>query len=119
MEILSNDEVIAINQDPSFTGGDRIFNDTDGRQVWARDLANGDKCVVLYNSGNGKTHGKEISDRSNMEDVGLGSKSDPADNIIVHVRDLWEKSLGNYSGGYNGTIAVRDVQMLRLRRYGE
>ena len=124
MEILSNDEVIAINQDPSFTGGDRIFNDTDGRQVWARDLANGDKCVVLYNSGNGKSHGKKLVIEVTWKMLGWEAKSDPADNtdqdVIVHVRDLWaKKSLGNYSGGYNGTIAVRDIQMLRLRRYGK
>ena len=51
MEIISNTEVIAINQDASGTAGDRIYNDTEGRQVWSRPLANGDICVVIYNSG--------------------------------------------------------------------
>jgi len=36
--ILMNPEVIAINQDPSNTAGDRLRNETGGGQVWARDL---------------------------------------------------------------------------------
>jgi hypothetical protein len=44
-------QVIAIDQDPSNTAGDRIQNHTDGSQVWARNLANGDKAVVLFNGG--------------------------------------------------------------------
>jgi hypothetical protein len=37
--------------------------------------------------------------------------------VIVEVRDLWKKeTLGNFTSGFNATLAVRDVQMLRLRR---
>eukprot|EP00942_MAST-04A_sp_MAST-4A-sp1_P001200 g1200.t1 len=111
MQIIGNEEVIAINQDPSNTGGDRIFNDTNGRQVWARDLANDKLTVgvtwdmlgwntklVLDNDGNGVKEGNDV---------------------IVEVRNLWKKeTVGNFTNGYNATLAVRDVQMLRLRRYG-
>jgi alpha-galactosidase len=112
-EIIGNKEVIAINQDPSNTGGDRILNDTEGRQVWARDLVNGDKCVVLYNSGNGRSHRKKLIVKVTWDMIGWGNTG-----VIVEVRDLWKKeTLGNFSGGYNSSIAVRDVQMIRLRRY--
>ena len=128
MQIIGNEEVIAINQDPSNTGGDRIFNDTNGRQVWARDLANGDKCVVLYNSGKGKSHGDKLivgvtwdmlgwNTKFVLDNDGNGVKE--GNDVIVEVRNLWKKeTLGNFTNGYNATLAVRDVQMLRLRRYG-
>jgi alpha-galactosidase len=116
MEIIGNEEVIAINQDPSNTGGDRIFNGTDGQQVWARDLANGDKCVVLYNSGKGKSHGDELTVEVTWDMLGWNTGVEEG-GVIVEVRDLWKKeTLGNFTSGFNATLAVRDVQMLRLRR---
>lgn len=108
MELISNAEVIAINQDPSNTGGDRIFNGTLGEQVWSRPLANGDKCVVLYNSGVGK---KSLNLGITWGMVGWNEQS------VVHVRDLWgKKNLGNFTRGYNASVDARDIQMLRLKK---
>ena len=39
--ILMNTELIDVNQDALFAGGDRLFNSTDGTQVWSKPLANG------------------------------------------------------------------------------
>jgi hypothetical protein len=50
-KILMNKEVIAINQDSTFTSGDLISKSADGVQIWWRPLANGDKAVILYNDG--------------------------------------------------------------------
>ena len=108
MELISNEEVIAINQDASNTGGDRIFNGTLGNQVWSRPLANGDKCVVLYNSGVSK---KSLNVGITWGMVGWDEQS------VVHIRDLWgKKNLGNFTLGYNASVGPRDIQMLRLKR---
>merc|ERR1712227_1002606 len=48
--VLMNEEVIAINQDEIATAGDRLFNHSDGGQVWYKKLANGDTAILMYNS---------------------------------------------------------------------
>ena len=83
-------------------------------QVWARDLANGDKCVVLYNSGaskeNGQTDGQKVGVTWEM----LGWNGS---DVRVQVRDLWaQATLGNFTRGYNATLKPRDVQMLRVKK---
>lgn len=118
--ILKNREVIAINQDALSTAGDRIFVDRNGvAQVWSRDLANGDKCVVLYNSGGGKSESASSLVVGVTWDM-LGWQNDELSDgkdVLVEVRDLWAQStLGNFSQGYNATLKARDVQMLRLKK---
>ena len=111
MEIISNEEVIAINQDPSDTAGDRIAKRADGSQVWSRDLYNGDKCVVLYNSGNGGKSKTAVTVGLTWDMIGW------ANSNSVEIRDLWrKKTLGKFTGGYNATINARDVQMLRIKK---
>jgi hypothetical protein len=48
--ILKNKDAIAISQDPLGQMGIRITGDLP-QQVWARELANGDVAVGLYNKG--------------------------------------------------------------------
>ena len=117
LEIITNTEVIAINQDASNTAGDRIYLGKNGEQIWSRPLANGDVCVVLYNSANGHMKGdavmisidwKMLPEWKNVVDIGS-----------VEIRDLWEKkNLGNFMNGFNATLKARDVKMLRLKRVG-
>jgi hypothetical protein len=47
--IITNPEVIAIDQDPMGMAGDRVYN-VSGAQVWVKNLFSGDLAVVLYNS---------------------------------------------------------------------
>jgi alpha-galactosidase len=47
--LLSNDEVIAVNQDPLGKPAGRITQTEEGYEVWARDLADGSKAVGLFN----------------------------------------------------------------------
>jgi len=51
LRIISNVEVIAINQDLLGVQGHRVNNKTDG-EVWAGPLLNGDLAVLLVNIGN-------------------------------------------------------------------
>jgi len=111
MEIIANEQVIAISQDLAGMGGDRIFNGTRGDQVWLKKLSNGNKCVVLYNSGvTGKAH---VNVQVTWEMIGWDNVGDA--KTMVQVYDLWNKEdLGIFMGGYNISVAPRDVQMLRL-----
>lgn len=107
--ILLNEEVIAINQDSLFVSGERIRNDneTTGGQVWSRPLANGDLCVILYNSG----QNDGVSVAVSWEEIGW-SNSDS-----VSIRDLWaHEDLGLISEGFESVLAAHDMTMLRLTR---
>lgn len=107
--ILMNKEVIAINQDPEFIAGERIRNDneTTGGQLWARPLANGDICVILFNSGQHNDVHVSVS----WEELGW-AKSDK-----VYARDLWaHEDIGLVAEGYESVLAAHDVTMLRLTR---
>ena len=119
--ILTNAEVIAINQDVSATSGDRVRPPPNGTradsQLWARPLANGDKAVILFNAGRKgqgdmpKEQGGELLVTVSWEELGWL----PTDH--VHVRDLWAKAdVGTFAGGFNTTLERRDVAMLRLTK---
>lgn len=101
--ILLNSEAIAINQDGP-TAGARVRNDTDGGQVWARSLVNGDKAAVLYNAGLAS-----INVSVAWAEIGW-----PADARVA-VRDIWQGAdLGTAAGGFTASLARRDVAFLRL-----
>ncbi|CAE7396923.1 unnamed protein product [Symbiodinium microadriaticum] len=107
--ILLNTEVIAVNQDEAFIAGERIRNDneTSGGQVWSRPLANGDICVILFNSGNNNDVPVAVS----WEELGW-SNSDK-----VYVRDLWlHEDVGLVTGGFESSLPAHDVTMLRVTR---
>ena len=60
-QILMNPDVIAIDQDALGRAGDRIYNSSTGAQVWAKELVNGDKAVVLFNAHNHNTVAANVS----------------------------------------------------------
>lgn len=100
--------MIAINQDGSNTAGDRIAKGPQGQQTWARRLLNGDKAVILYNTGESK--------KSQTVGVSWAELGWPTD-AKVQVRDLWARaSLGAFTEGFNRTVPPRSVAMLRLQR---
>jgi len=102
-QILMNPEVIAIDQDPAFIGGDRIANYTDGGQVWTKPLFNGDTALILYNPGN-----KVINVAVTWAQVGWNPQAS------VSLRDLWARNdLGIFSNGYNETLQAHDHVYLR------
>jgi alpha-galactosidase len=47
--LLTNREVLAINQDPAGKQGDRVWSEGPALEIWARPLADGSKAVGLFN----------------------------------------------------------------------
>jgi len=101
--ILTNPEVIAVNQDPLGVQGKRIR--TDGAtEIWTRPLSNQALAVILFN-------------RSDEPRTIRVSYSDLAANVRseYEIRDLWErKDIGLFSGKYVNTIPPHDVVMLKM-----
>ena len=98
--ILTNREVIAIDQDPAGRQGDRVRAEGP-LEVWAKPLAGGGKAVGLFN----------LSDQpANMEVnvAELGFKAP------VKARDVWAaKDLGKLKS-YRAVVPAHGVVLLRL-----
>ncbi len=102
LEILTNREVIAVNQDPMGVQGTRYKKD--GRkEVWAKPLADGSYAVVLFNRG---LLAKNISFK--WSDLKL-------DWETAKVRDLWKKqNLGNFKDSFTAKVEGRGAVMVKI-----
>ena len=102
-DILTNREVIAVDQDPLGRQGSKVRDDGD-QEVWARSLADGSRAVILLNRSS-----KPAQITVNWTEIGypktLGAK----------VRDLWQhKDWGTFKGGYSATVAGHGVVMVKI-----
>jgi alpha-galactosidase len=115
LNLLTNDEVIAVNQDPLGKAG-RLVKDDGQVQVWLKPLEDGSYAVGLFNiAGYGTTpasyfrSGKELPINYAFDFVALGLKGK------WKVRDLWrQKDLGVYSGKISTSIRYHGVSMFQL-----
>jgi alpha-galactosidase len=103
-DILTNKEVIAIDQDPLGRQGRRVWKDGD-LEVWAKQLKDGDRAVILLNRGSAD---QEIT-------VGWEQLGYPA-HLSAAVRYLWvHKDLGRFTGKFSATVASHGVVMVTVR----
>jgi alpha-galactosidase len=102
-DILTNREVIAVDQDPLGMQGHRVRKDGDS-EVWAKQLKDGSRAVVLFNRGESDA---DIS--LTWEDLGY-----PA-HLSAAVSDLWaKKDLGKSTGSFTAKVPSHGVAMLRV-----
>lgn len=103
LEIITNPEVIAVNQDPLGRQGKKVRDDGDF-EVWSRELYDGSRAVVMFNRSDNES---EIGFK--WSEVGL-----PQD-LKFAVRDLWKKKeLGKFTGSYSGKVHPHGVIMVKL-----
>nr|XP_010909866.1 alpha-galactosidase isoform X1 [Elaeis guineensis] len=102
-EILSNDEVIAVNQDTLGVQGKKVKGDGSA-EVWAGPLKGGGVAVVLWNRGSSQT-----SITANWSDIGL----DPS--AVVDARDVWAHStIWSVGGSITATVDTHACKMYVL-----
>lgn len=103
-EILTNREVIAVDQDSLGMQGRRVKRDGD-REVWAKQLADGGRAVVLFNRG---PKSQEIS--VSWTEIGYPQQ------VAAHVRDLWaHKDLGKLTGKFSAEVPSHGVVMVTVK----
>ncbi len=117
LRLLTNDEVIAIDQDPLGKPA-RLVADTHGVQVWLKPLEDGSYAVGLFNTDDfGKTpqsyfrwdDEKPKNFEFRFEDAGLAGK--------WAVRNVWtQKNLGDFTGSITTSLRHHGVVLLRLTR---
>ena len=102
LSLLTNDEVIDVDQDPLGKPGRRVAIEGD-LEVWARDMEDGTKAVGLFNRGEDNT-----TVTAKWADLGLQGKR--------IVRDLWrQQDLGKYEGEFRASVPRHGAVLVRLR----
>lgn len=102
-DILTNKEVIAIDQDKLGAQG-RLMSKDGGGELWARPLENGDLALAFFNRSEGMVDVKAYG-----ELLGLKGKH--------KMRDLWNHTdMGTFRDYYSLAVAAHGVILLRLAR---
>ncbi|HZS47380.1 MAG TPA: alpha-galactosidase [Blastocatellia bacterium] len=103
-EILTNREVIAVDQDRIGAQGRRIKRDGE-LEIWSKQLADGGRAVALLNRS-----GAESQISITWEDIGY------PEHLSASVRDLWaHKDLGNRTGSFSATVPSHGVVMVTIK----
>jgi alpha-galactosidase len=102
LAILTNPEVIAVDQDPAGIQGHRV-SEEGPLEVWVKPLADGGKAVGLFNRGE-----SAMTVTVNFADLGVSGSAS--------VRDLWErKDLGTFNGSFSALVPKHAVVMVRVK----
>ncbi|MFN8580833.1 MAG: glycoside hydrolase family 27 protein [Gemmatimonadaceae bacterium] len=109
-EILTNPEVIAIDQDRLGIGGHPIIDRGYGMQVWLKPLADGSKAVALLN-----LRSDSVDAYVRWKDIGIA-------NGPARVRDLWKRQdLGvhtddgrDFATRFSAKVPPHGVVLLRI-----
>ncbi len=99
--LLTNDEIIEVDQDPLGRPGKRAAKNGD-LEVWVREMEDGSKAVGLFNRGD-----RLAAVTASWADLGISGPQ--------KVRDLWrQKDLGVYDGAFEAYVARHGVVMVRV-----
>lgn len=101
--LLSNDEVLDVNQDPLGRQAHRVFKGKDV-EVWAKDMEDGSKAVGLFNRGS-----RETSVTAKWSDLGITGKQ--------AVRDLWrQKNVGSFKDEYTVSVPRHGAVLVKIKK---
>ena len=102
LEILTNPEVIAVDQDPQGIQGHRVWQEGP-LEVWMKPLADGSKAVALFN----RSHGA-LPITVRFAEIGLGHSA--------RMRDLWaRKDLGSFAGSYTVDVPKHGAVLIKVK----
>ena len=102
LAILTNPEVIALDQDPLGVQGHRVAQEGQ-LEVWVKLLADGSKAVGLFNRGE-----SVMPVTAYFRDVGVGD--------TASVRDLWEKrDLGVFKSSFRSEVPRHGVVLIKVK----
>ena len=101
LALLTNDEVLAVNQDPLGRQAGRVKQEGTG-EVWAKPLYDGTLAVGLFNRGNAAA-----TIRVTWAELKLSGRQP--------VRDLWQqKNLGDFRDAFETSVAVHGATLLKI-----
>lgn len=106
LSLLTNDEVIEVDQDPLGKPGFRVSK-TGDTEVWKRYLEDGSIAVGLFNRGE-----EVVKVTALWNDLGINGKQ--------KVRDLWrQKDIGKFDNKFTSKVPRHGVVLVRIRPIAE
>ena len=103
LNLLTNDEVIAVDQDVLGKQARRI-GDYDSYQIWMKELEDGSHAVGIFNMRN---NFQEIA--ISWDEIGLNKNSGKK------IRDLWrQKDLGVFKNSFSTNVAPHGVTLIKI-----
>lgn len=105
LETLTNEEVIAVDQDPLGVQGRVVATPGSNLEVWSKEMSGTNvRAVALFNRGSGNA-----SITVQWSDIGIPTGD-------ASVRDLWAKQdLGSFNGSYTASnVPSHSVVMLKV-----
>jgi hypothetical protein len=101
LNLLTNDEVIAVDQDPLGKQAKQVTANID-YQVWAKELEDGTKAIGIFNLTD-----DHMKITINWEEMGMSNK--------CSVRDLWrQKDLGSFKETFATKVVPHGVVLLKV-----
>lgn len=101
LAMLTNPEMLAIDQDPLGVQGRRVRADG-AVEVWAKPLSGGQAAILLVNRG-----AEPIEATATAAEVGLPPGS------AYRLTDVWTGAVSRCEGDFTATVAPHDVQFWR------
>ncbi|MCF7818930.1 MAG: putative Ig domain-containing protein [Kiritimatiellales bacterium] len=122
LNLLTNDEVLAVNQDPLGRMATTVLSDGD-RQVVAKPMEDGSVAVGLFNRGETTLDvtvpwimlvfdapGQSTLWRHNQTSL------ESMERFRCQVRDLWrQKDIGDFTGQFTATVPAHGVVFIRVK----
>jgi alpha-galactosidase len=101
--ILTNPDVIAVDQDSLGVQGRRIVREGE-KEIWAKPLADGALAVALLNRGPSK------------ESISVAWEELNIETSTCFVRDLWKRrEMGRFLSGYAADVPSHGVALLKVK----
>jgi alpha-galactosidase len=114
IEILTNKDCIAVDQDPLGIQGFR-FEEKDSVETWVKPLANGDWAVCFLNSSK-KPVNINFDWKAQKVYDNLAKRDLDASTINYDILNIWTKETGTTKNTLKAVVPGYDVLMLRLKK---
>ena len=102
LNLLTNDEVLAIDQDALAKPAKKIF-DKNNIQVWEKELEDGTKAIGIFNLG-------ELAAKQDIDFASLNLSKK------LKLRDVWrQKDIGIYNNSFSASVPSHGVVLLKAR----
>jgi alpha-galactosidase len=103
LSLLTDDEVLDVNQDPLACQASRVFRDEGSRvEIWAKKLEDGSKAVGLFNRGNAAAFVT-----AKWSDLGIAGRQ--------NARDLWRhQDVGTFDGDFHAAVPRHGVVLVKI-----
>jgi len=100
--VLTNDEILDIDQDPLGQAAGRVAEGDDGTEVWSRPLADGTHAVALMNP-----TPIDTTIAAKWTDIGVTGEQP--------VRDLWlHQNVGSFDASYSVAVPAHSVAVVKI-----